>query len=130
MPVASRVDTRFDVEGPGIVPGSQKIAPITCAHTSPGSQTTPWPGPLTQVGHVTLQQAEAIGVGDGVDGLGEVDQEESIGPHQHVVRREVAVDDPLRRAQADVGDGLRKEGFGLTARYRLASRNCRCTSDR
>ena len=57
-------------------------------------------------GDVVVQQVEAVRVADQVDRLGEVDQPQPVPPPQHVVRREVGVDDAGLGQLPDVVDEL------------------------
>ena len=100
-----------------------------------GSTSTPLRGePADEIGDVALEQRERVGTFLGIDGLREVDEHERVVPHQHVVRREVAVHYSRVRHHVELIDGRlaqRRESLDAArARRRGAApsdRRRRCT---
>lgn len=72
--------------------------------------------PVADVGTVTLEQSHPLAVGDRVDRLWEVDDDDAVFVPENVVRAEVAVDDSIARHEVHRLDELRprRQRFVLT----------------
>jgi len=69
--------------------------------------------PLADIGDVAVEELECIGVGRELDCLRQVDDHEPPAPPQHVVRREVRVDQPGHGQRDEAGLELPPRGREL-----------------